>query len=146
MVRKFEKEQVEQTIRGSFGIVSTIAKRLGCEWHTAQKAVNRWAETRQAYADEDSRSLDLSESKMLELINEKDGPMIRYHLSTKGKGRGYVQKQEMNLTVKREKEIVEEIERELAELAAECAAADVGVFENETQPEGAVDTPDEGTG
>ena len=97
---KYEQQEVIEAIKGSFGIMSTIAKRLGCSWYTAQKAVNRWAETRQAYDDEDNRSLDLSESKMLELINEKDGPMIRFHLATKGKGRGYVQKTETEVTGK----------------------------------------------
>ena len=101
MAYEFTREQVLEAIKGSFGIMSKIAKNLGgCEWHTAERAVNKWESTRQAFEDENARSLDLSESKMLELINEKDGPMIRFHLATKGKDRGYSQKQEMEVTGK----------------------------------------------
>lgn len=98
--KKYEQEEVIEAIKGSFGIMSTVAKRLGCSWYTAQKAVRRWAETRQAYEDEDNRSLDLSESKMLQSIKDGDGPMIRFHLATKGRGRGYVQKTELDVKAK----------------------------------------------
>lgn len=101
MAYDFTREQVLEAIKGSFGIMSKVAKGLGgCEWHTAERAVNKWESTKQAYEDENARSLDLSESKMLELINEKDGPMIRFHLATKGKGRGYVQKTELDVKAK----------------------------------------------
>ena len=102
--RDFTREEVIKAIEGSFGIMSKVAKNLGgCAWDTARKYVNKWESTKQAYENEDNRSLDLSESKMLELINEKDGPMIRFHLATKGKGRGYVQKSETDITSKGER-------------------------------------------
>ena len=90
MAYEFNKEQVLEAIKGSYGIVSQIARSLGCTWNTAQTYTNRWAETRQAYQDENERSLDHTEGKMLEAIKNSDGPMIRFHLSTKGKRRGYV--------------------------------------------------------
>lgn len=94
---EFTKERVLDAIKSSFGIMSRIAKNLdGCEWHTAEKYVNRWAETRQAFADEDERALDLSESKMIEQIAAGDGPMIRFHLATKGKRRGYTERTELS--------------------------------------------------
>lgn len=80
---------------GCKGIVSTVAKRLGCAWHTAKKYIGVWKETREAYEDESERSIDLSESKMFEQIKAGDGPMIRYHLSTKGKHRGYSERREL---------------------------------------------------
>ena len=93
---EFTKEQVLEATKGSMGIISQIARNLGgCDWHTAQKYVNRWAETRQAYTDECERQLDLSESKMLQAIGAGDGPMIRFHLSTKGKDRGYAERKEI---------------------------------------------------
>jgi hypothetical protein len=79
------------------GIVSDIAASLGgCEWHTAQRYVNRWAETRAAYDDESERALDLSESQLLKAVQAGDGPMIRFHLATKGKNRGYVERTELD--------------------------------------------------
>ena len=86
----FSRERVLEATKGSFGIVSKIAKNLdGCGWITARRYIDHWEETRAAYADENERGLDLSESKMLEQIGAGDGPMIRFHLATKGKGRGY---------------------------------------------------------
>ena len=93
----FDKEKVLTAIKGSFGIVSTIAKALdGCSWHTAWDYVMHWEETRAAYADENERALDLSESKMLKMVNQEDGPMIRFHLATKGKDRGYTERHEVS--------------------------------------------------
>ncbi len=93
----FTKEQVLGAIKGSMGIVSKIAHALGgCDWHTAQRYVQRWAETRAAYADESERALDLSESMLLKAVNAGDGPMIRFHLATKGKNRGYVERTELD--------------------------------------------------
>jgi len=93
----YTKEQVLKAIGGSYGIVSQIARALGgCEWHTARRYIDRWAETRQAYADEDERALDFTEGQMLAAIKNGDGPMIRFHLATKGKRRGYVTRQELS--------------------------------------------------
>ncbi len=92
----FDKEQVLAAIKGSMGIVSKIAHNLdGCAWGTANKYVNRWAETRAAYADESERALDLSESQLLKAVQAGDGPMIRFHLATKGKQRGYTERHEI---------------------------------------------------
>jgi hypothetical protein len=92
----FTKEQVLGAIKGSMGIVSKIAHALGgCDWHTAQRYVQRWAETRAAYADESERALDLSESMLLKAVQAGDGPMIRFHLATKGKQRGYTERTEV---------------------------------------------------
>lgn len=100
MAHNWDKDQVLEAIKGSMGIMSSIAKKLGCGWHTAERYVNKWECTKRAYQDEDNRSLDLSESKMLAAIDNGDGPMIRFHLATKGRRRGYVQKQEMEVTGK----------------------------------------------
>jgi hypothetical protein len=99
MAWKFTKEQTLEAIEGSFGIVSAVQKKLirqhgtTCAWETARGHIDRWKETRQAFEGEQQRGLDLSESKMFEQINQGDGPMIRFHLSMKGRSRGYVQSQ-----------------------------------------------------
>jgi len=93
---RWAKEQVLAAVKGSMGIMSTIAARLDkCGWHTAQRYVNRWEETRAAYADECERSLDMSESQLLKAVQAGDGQMIRFHLMTKGKHRGYTERTEV---------------------------------------------------
>ena len=98
MSKNFSREQILQAIENSAGIVLTIAKRLSCDWHTAQAYIEKWEGTRAAYQDECEKVLDLAETKMIEVINTGDGPMIRYLLSTKGKSRGYTEKQEHEIS------------------------------------------------
>jgi hypothetical protein len=96
MAYNFTMEQVLDAIKGSFGIMSKVARALdGCAWHTAEAWVNKWATTRQAYKDEEERALDVSESQLIQKCNEGDGPMIRFHLATKGKQRGYTERHEV---------------------------------------------------
>ena len=95
MSKTYTKERVEKAIKSSVGIMSTIARKLGCEWHTAQVYVNRWACTRAAYANEQESILDVAESKAYTLINEGDAGMIKWFLSRKGKGRGYTERTEI---------------------------------------------------
>ena len=105
MARNFSRQQVLEAIKGSGGIISTVAKRLGCEWHTARTYIRRWASTRIALEAEDEGILDLAESVLLkniqlasklqaggELVDTKDA---KYVLSTKGKGRGYTERMEV---------------------------------------------------
>lgn len=94
MPHAYTKEQVLKAIEGSYGIISQTARALGCSWATARKYINKWAETRQAYADACEAALDFTEGQMLAAIKNGDGPMIRFHLATKGKRRGYVMREE----------------------------------------------------
>ena len=92
---KFTKEIVLEAVRGSGSIYSTIAKRLRCDWRTARAWVSRWEETRNAYESETETVLDLCESKLIESIQNGNTQDARWLLSTKGKDRGYSQRQEL---------------------------------------------------
>ena len=82
-------------IPGTGGIITAIAKRVGCSWSTAKKFIVGHATVQQAYDDECQSVLDLAEAKTIELIKNGDAAMIRYYLSTKGKHRGYTERQEV---------------------------------------------------
>lgn len=92
---EFTDEQITEAIKGSGGIMSTIADRMGVSWYTAQKFVQRNEVTKQAYEDEKETMLDMVESKAIDAIRANDAQMIRYYLSTKGKKRGFTEKQEI---------------------------------------------------
>ena len=83
-----EKELLEN-IRGSYGIISTVAARLHCDWHTVDNAIKMYPSCIQALADENESVLDFTEGKAIERIKDGDGTMIRFMLATKGKKRGY---------------------------------------------------------
>lgn len=93
--RNFSKEQVQEAIKGTAGIMSTVASRLQCDWHTAQAYVNKWECTKRAFQDEAEKVLDLAETKLIEAIKDGDTGMIKYLLSTKGKGRGFTERTEI---------------------------------------------------
>jgi len=87
--RNYKKAEVLEAIKDSYGIVSDIAKRLKCNWHTADEYIKKWPETLAALADESEKYLDLTESACIDRIKNGDGQMIRFVLATKGKRRGY---------------------------------------------------------
>lgn len=86
---KVTKEQVLNAIKGSYGIMLTIAKRLDCESRTAKKMIDRWEETRAAYEDEDQVILDISENQIYKSVLEGDIATAKWILSRKGKSRGW---------------------------------------------------------
>ena len=87
--RNFKKKDVLDAINGSYGIVSTVAAKVRCNWHTADEYIKKWPETLQALNDEEESKLDFVEGKAIKKINEGDGSMIRFYLATKGKRRGF---------------------------------------------------------
>jgi hypothetical protein len=87
--RILKKKELLEAIQGSYGIISKIAARLQCNWHTVDETIKLYPECMQALADENETILDFTESKAIERINDGDGTMIRFMLATKGKKRGY---------------------------------------------------------
>ena len=83
-----EKELLE-AIKGSYGIISTVAARLHCSWHAVDDTIKLYPSCIQAMADENESVLDFTEGKAIERIKDGDGTMIRFMLATKGKKRGY---------------------------------------------------------
>ena len=89
MVKKTKKEVLE-AINGSLGIISTIAKRLGCESRTAKRLIDKWQETKDALFDEQELVLDLADTGLYDALIKKEQWAIKFILSTKGQSRGYV--------------------------------------------------------
>jgi len=85
------REQFEKAIPGSAGIISAIAQKVGCDWHTAKKWIERDDGLQQMVTAELEASIDIAEASLLSLIKEKDLQAIKFFLKTKGKHRGYVE-------------------------------------------------------
>ncbi|ADW21635.1 helix-turn-helix Fis-type [Thermus scotoductus SA-01] len=89
MARRYTKREVLKAIEGSGGVLSTVARRLGCSWHTAQAYVQRWPETQEAFQAERERILDLAEATLFRAVQEGDVQAAKWVLSRLGKSRGY---------------------------------------------------------
>lgn len=87
--RILKKKELLENIKDSYGIISTIAARLHCDWHTVDETIKLYPECIKALEDEKESVLDFTEGKAIERIKDGDGAMIRFMLATKGKKRGY---------------------------------------------------------
>ena len=92
---KFPLEQVLAAIKDSGGIQAVVAQRLKCSRNTVSRYAREYATVRQALDDESETVLDLAESKLIAAIRNDDLSAVKYILSTKGKGRGYSERQEV---------------------------------------------------
>lgn len=88
MARKTDVAILE-AIKGSGGIMSTIARKLGVTWHTADSWIRESGELMEALKDEKETILDMAESTLLNKIKEGDEQSAKWYLSKIGKLRGY---------------------------------------------------------
>ena len=88
---KYTAAQVIEAIEKSAGIISTVATRLDCAWHTADKYIHKFPTAIKAYSDECERVKDRAEAVILKAINAEDVQTAKWYLTLKAKDRGYVQ-------------------------------------------------------
>lgn len=93
-MKNYSPKQILKAIEGSFGTISVVAKRLNCNWNTADTYIHKWPETCQALKDENERLVDAAEMVVIKSLEEGDVQTAKYILSTKGKKRGYTEKVE----------------------------------------------------
>jgi len=90
--------QIIKAIQGSAAIMSTIAKRLKCDWHTAKKYVNSKPEFVLLLEAEEEKVLDMADAALYSQIKNQEAWAIKWLQATKGKKRGYVEGKEIDLT------------------------------------------------
>lgn len=88
-MKRITKKDVLAAVHDSGGIISTIAKRLSCNWNTARAYCEKWEDTKQALTAEQEAIADLAETAIVDAIKSKDLSICKWYLSTKGKHRGY---------------------------------------------------------
>jgi len=90
---RFEPDKIINAIKGSGGIITTIAKKLGVSWNTAKSYIEEHESTLQAYNDEEEKILDIADEQLYKAIKKGDLSAVKWLQATKGKKRGYVEKQ-----------------------------------------------------
>jgi hypothetical protein len=114
MSKNIQISELKKAIEGSGGYISTISKRLNCDWHTAKRYIDLH-NLSDLLVVESEKLNDLTEMKLIENIQNNDTTAIIFRLKTKGRDRGYNDRQEItntNLNVEVQ-EVTEEMQNEL---------------------------------
>ena len=94
----YKASQFIEAIPGSGGIISTIAARVGCHWHTARRFCMEVKAVKEVYDDEVEKTIDLAEAVILNALKEKDTTTAKWYLTMKGAPRGYTPTQKSEIS------------------------------------------------
>lgn len=87
--QKIPQKMILNAIEGSWGITSTVMKRLGCTWGTADKLIHSTDKTKEAFQHEKEKILDLAQGKAYQAVANGNLSMIKWLLDRLGKDRGF---------------------------------------------------------
>lgn len=93
---RFTPEQIIKAIRASGGFVVAAAKKLKCSPQAIYDYENKYPEIRNARKELTESYLDMAEIKLLEHIRKGNIVANIFYLKTKGKERGYIERQEQS--------------------------------------------------
>lgn len=82
-------------LRASGGIIMTAAKKVGVDPTTLRRRIKAEPALKDAYEAISEEFVDLAESKLISLVKKGNVAAIIFTLKTKGKARGYVERQEL---------------------------------------------------
>ena len=111
--RTLKKETLLQALENSLGIVSTACNRTGISRSSFYKWNKEDEEFRKKVDEIDNVKLDYVETKLFKNIENEKEKSIIFYLQHKGHKRGYVQRQNINLTSNEED--IKKIEIEIIE-------------------------------
>lgn len=97
-IDSFTKEDVIQAIKGSGGVMTTIANKLGVARSTAERLIDMFEETKLAFDDEEKSMNDMAKNCILSAIQKGDVASGKWWLSKKNKAEGFGD-EPMNVTV-----------------------------------------------
>jgi len=88
------KKQLEDVLRSVGGIQAAAARKLGISRQAINKRVRGDAKLSAICDEVVEVNVDLAESKLLTAIKDGNMTAVIFYLKTKGKARGYVERQE----------------------------------------------------
>jgi len=95
-----QKKAMIHAMEKSLGIVTTACRNVGIARDTHYRWMRDDDSYRASIESIEGMTLDLAESKLHEEILQGNTAAIIFFLKTKGKKRGYVEKQEVETTIK----------------------------------------------
>ena len=96
MGSKYSAQQFIGAIYGTGGIISAIADRVGCDWHTAKRYIDGYPTIKQAYDNERHKVTDKARHNIIKAIQEGDVQVSKWWLQVMDKD--FAPRQELDLT------------------------------------------------
>lgn len=117
MANKVSVAEYHEAITQSHGILAAAARRLKVSRTAVYKATKRHPTLKTVLDDARAEVLDLAESRLFEAVNAGNLTAVIYLLSTLGKDRGYVTRQEIQPPAVTARQLEEMSDEELAQYA-----------------------------
>lgn len=95
---KITRKSFLKAVKGTGGIQLAIAEKLNCERTALWKFLNKHPELRERLDQERESIVDMAEGALFSHVKNKERWATKYVLSTLGRQRGYVKKQEIEHT------------------------------------------------
>ncbi len=92
------KKDLLDALERSLGIVSTACEKVGVDRKTHYNWLKDDPEYKEAVRAIEERTIDFAESHLHALIKDKNPAATIFFLKTKGKNRGYVERQEIEVS------------------------------------------------
>lgn len=92
---RYTAAQVIQAIRDTKGMLTVAAKRLGCAPDTVYRYVREYPTVAAVVKEQRESVTDMAELALYKAIQEGEGWAVCFYLKTQGKGRGYIERQEV---------------------------------------------------
>jgi len=92
---KISKKKFIKAVEGTGGVLTTIAINCSVTRATVYSFLEKNPDMKLVVEEESEKIIDLAENKLFVKINNNQDWAIRYLLSTKGKKRGYIERNEL---------------------------------------------------
>ena len=100
--RHIKKETILQALENSLGVVTIACKQANIPRSTYYKWLKEDEQFAQSVKDIENIALDFAESQLHTQIKDGSTPATIFYLKTKGKKRGYIERNELDLTTDNE--------------------------------------------
>ena len=95
---KYTLDQIKDAINKAGGFISIACKSLGCTRKTIYNYIDKYPELKDVVNDIREHYLDIAEASLIQKVKDGNTPELLFYLKTQGKKRGYVEKQQIDLS------------------------------------------------
>lgn len=95
MAERYTATQVANALMETKGMVYLAAKRLGCSHTTVYNYIEKHASVKDAWDSANGEMGDVAELKLYQAVQDGQPWAVAFYLKTKGKSRGYTERQEI---------------------------------------------------